>query len=151
MNISSLHPVHWLAIFGIVISIILVVAAFRCRGWQLKGWLFALSLAALAPAALVLAASYPDWADPRFSAYRTFFDDIQPGMTRADVLAIRAKHYPEGGPRQLPRIMIDEADSLTFFMHPEDPLSPIDCEAILLTLVDGRVVAKEYSPDVTQP
>ena len=147
MSISSLHPVHWLAIFGIVISMVLVVAAFRCRGWQLKGWLFALALAALVPAALVVKASYPEWSDPRIQAYQAFFDDIPLDTTRAEVLDLLAKHYPESDPRQRPRIMIDEADSLTFFMHPEDPLSPVDCEAILLTLREGRVVAKEYSPD----
>ena len=147
MSISPLHPVHWLAIFGIVVSLVLIMAAFRCRGWRLKGWLFALALAALAPAALVVVASYPQWADPRIHAYKAFFEDIRPGMTREEVLELRAKHYPEGGPRQLPRIMIDEPDSLTFFMHAEVPLSPVDCEAILLTLLEGRVVSKEYSPD----
>jgi hypothetical protein len=42
---------------------------------------------------------------------------------------------------------MEEADALTFFMDPEDPKSSLDCEAILLTLKEGKVVAKTYSPD----
>lgn len=146
MNVLS-HPLHGLAIFGVIVAIVLGMAVFRCRGAQMKILLLLLAGAALVPATLVVVASYFDWVDPRFQVYQSFFEDIQPGMTRAEVMALCARHYPDGGPRQPPRIMVDDGDNLTFFMHPEEPDSSVDCEGILLTLQDGRVLNKTYSPD----
>lgn len=141
------HPLHWLAVFGVLAAVLLLMAVFRCRGGQVKVLLVVLALAALAPAALVVLVSYPDWVDPRFTAYRAFYEAIQPGMTRMEVLALRDRHYPPGGLRQAPRVIVDEGGALTFFMHPEDPESSVDCEGILLSLENDRVVKKTYSPD----
>jgi hypothetical protein len=67
-------------------------------------------------------------------------------MTREEVMALQARVYPEGGPRQKPRIAIEDDTSLTFFMHPEDSTEP-NCEGIFLAFKDGKVTSKTYSPD----
>ena len=63
-----------------------------------------------------------------------------------DVMALQARIYPEGGPRQKPRIAIEDDTSLTFFMHSEDSTEP-NCEGIFLGFKDGQVISKTYSPD----
>lgn len=141
------HPFHWLALLGVVGAVVLLVAVIRCRGAALRVVLLLLALVSLSPAALIVLATYFDRSDVRIEAYQAFYAAIQPGMTKEEVLALRDRHYPAGGPRQPPRLMIDEADSLSFFMHPEDPESTVDCEAILLSLANGRVTQKTYTPD----
>jgi hypothetical protein len=144
---SPIHPIVVLAVLGIVASLILMVTVFRVRRIGLKVLLVIIAIMTLAPAGLVVVTMYPEWVDARFRCYKAFYEEIQLGMTRDEVMAVRAKVYPEGGPRQKPRIIVDEAESLTFFMHPEAPDSSVDCEGILLELKDGKVVSKRYSPD----
>jgi hypothetical protein len=143
----QLHPIHWLALFGLVITLVLLVGAFRCRGKVMKALLVMLGLASAAPAALVVMVSYPEWLDPRFRVYKDFYTAIEPGMSRSDVKALLEKHYPENGPRARPTIFLEDESSLNFFMHPEDPGSSVDCEGILLKIENDRVTAKTYSPD----
>jgi hypothetical protein len=90
----QLHPIHWLALFGLVITLVLLVGAFRCRGKALKALLVMLGIASAAPAALVVMVSYPEWIDPRFRVYKDFYTAIEPGMSRSDVKALLEKHYP---------------------------------------------------------
>lgn len=136
-----------MAALGVVASVIMLLTVFRVRSKGLKVLLLLIAVLTLTPLGLVAVTMYPEWVDQRIRSYKGFYDGIQLGMTRAEVMAVQAKLYPEGGPRQKPRIIMDEADSLTFFMHPEDPASPVDCEAILLELKAGKVVSKTYSPD----
>jgi|GEM_PF-558834 hypothetical protein len=144
---QSIHPIVVLAILGVVASLILLFTVFRVRRAGLKVLLVLLAIVTLAPAGLVVLTMYPELLDARFRSYKAFYEDIHLGMTREEVMAVQAKHYPEGGPRQKPRIMIDEAESLTFFMNAEVPDSWINCEGIFLGFKDGRVVSKTYSPD----
>ncbi|MFN0077622.1 MAG: hypothetical protein ACKVY0_14220 [Prosthecobacter sp.] len=144
---QSIHPIVVLSILGIVASLILLVTVFRVRRVGLKVLLVLIAVVTLAPAALVVLTMYPEWVDARFRSYKAFYAGIQLGMTREDVMAVQAQHYPEGGPRQRPLIMVDEAESLTFFMHAEVPDSWINCEGILLGFKDGKVASKTYSPD----
>ncbi len=144
---SSTHPIFVLAVLGIVATVIMLITVFRVRSKGLKVLLVLIGIATLTPAGFVLVAMHPEWVDARFRSYKAFYDGIRLGMTRDEVMALQKQLYPEGGPRQKPRIMMDESNSLTFFMHPEDPDSPADCEAILLELKDGKVTAKTYSPD----
>lgn len=146
MNVQ-LHPIHWLALFGSVIAIVLLVGAFRCRGVTMKILLVMLGIASAAPAGLVVMASYPEWVDPRFRVYKDFFAAIQPGMSRNEVKALLEKHYPEGGTRSRPTLFLEDETSLTFFMHPEPGHTEPNCESILLKLENDRVTAKTYSPD----
>ncbi len=141
------HPIVVLAALGVAASLILLFTVFRVRHVGLKVLLVLMAIMTLMPAGLVMRAMHPEWVDARFRSYKTFYDDIQLGMTREEVLAVQATHYPEGGPRLRPRIIVDETESLTFFMHPEMADSAVDCEGILLSLKDGKVVAKTYSPD----
>jgi len=134
------------ATLGVVASFILGVAIFKVRHVGLKVALGLLALLTLIPAALVMTAMFPEWTDARLLAYRTFYENIQPGMTREDVLRLAARLYPEDGPRKKPRVIIDEADHLTFFMHPEQQDEP-NCEGIMLDMKEGRIIGKSYSPD----
>jgi hypothetical protein len=142
-----LHPIHWLALFGLVIAVVLLIGFFRCRGRVLKALLVLLSLALSAPAGLILVASRPEWIDPRFRAYKDFFAAIEPGMSRAEVKALWERLYPEGGARSRPILFLENDDSLNFFMHPEPGHAGPDCEAILLKIENDRVAEKTYSPD----
>ena len=143
----QLHPIHWLALFGLVITLVLLVGAFRCRGKALKALLVMLGLASAAPAALVVMVSYPEWIDPRFRVYKDFYTAIEPGMSRSDVKALLEKYYPESGARSCPTIFLEDESSLNFFMHPEAGHTEPNCEAILLKIDNDRVTAKTYSPD----
>ncbi len=144
---SSPHPIFVLAVLGLLATVIMLITAFKVRSRGLKVLLGLIGLATLAPAGMVLVAMHPEWVDARLRSYQAFYAGIRPGMTRAEVMALQAQLYPEKGPRRKPRIIVDEAESLTFFMDPEDPASSVDCEAILLKLKEGKVTAKTYSPD----
>lgn len=144
---SPIHPIVVLAVLGIVASLILMVTVFRVRRIGLKVLLVLIAILTLAPAGLVVVTMYPEWVDARFHCYKAFYDGIQLGMTRDEVMAVQAKLYPDNGARQKPRIIVDEVESLTFFMHPEVSDSLVNCEGILLELKDGKVVSKRYSPD----
>jgi hypothetical protein len=141
------HPIVVLAVLGIVGSLILLATVFRVRRVGLKVLLVLIAIVTLTPAGLVVLTMYPEWVDARFRSYKAFYESIQLGMTREEVMAVQSRHYPEGGPRQKPRIIVDEVESLTFFMNAEVPDSSINCEGILLGFKDGRVVSKTYSPD----
>ena len=145
--VSSVHPIFVLAALGIVASIILLLTVFRVRSLRLKLLLLFVAVLTLAPTGIVVVLMYPEWVDARFRSYKAFYADIQLGMTREEVMNVQDKLYPEGGPRMKPRIIVDESDHLTFFMHPEAPDSTVNCEAIILKLRDGKVISKTYSPD----
>ena len=144
---SSPHPIFVLAALGIVVSVIMLITVFKVRSWVLKVLLVVIALLALAPSGLVLVTLNPEWVDARITRYKAFYEGIQIGMTRDEVMSLQAQLYPPEGPRRAPRIFMEEADALTFFMDPEDPKSSLNCEAILLTLKEGKVAAKTYSPD----
>lgn len=143
----STHPLYIMAALGSVASVIMLGTVFQVRSKGLKALLLLIAVLTLAPLGLVVVAMYPEWLDARIRSYKGFYDGIQLGMTRDEVMAVQAQLYPAGGPRRKPRIIMDEPDSLTFFMDPEDPSSAVDCEAILLDLKAGKVVTKKYSPD----
>jgi hypothetical protein len=143
----TLHPIHWLALFGLVIALVLLVGAFRCRGVAMKILLVMLGIASAAPAGLVVMVSYPEWVDPRFRVYKDFFAAIEPGMSRAEVKALMEKHYPKGGARERPVLFHEDEGHLDFFMHPEAGRTEPNCEGIFLQLENDRVTRKSYSPD----
>ncbi len=139
-------PFFLIAGIGLVIAIGLIVAAFRVRSRIAKAGLVFLTLVALAPAGFVVDAFFSELLDARFRTYKSFYQDIQPGMTRAEVFATLGRRYPKSGPRQSPEVMADEPDKLGFFMNAEGSREP-NCEGIFLKMENGRVVKKEYSPD----
>ncbi len=143
---STTHSIFVLAALGVMASLILLVTVFRVRSAGLKVLLLLVAIVTLTPAGLVVLAAFPEWVDARFRSYKAFYAEIQPGMTRDEVMALQTRVYPEGGPRQKPRIAIEDDTSLTFFMHPEDSTEP-NCEGIFLAFKDGKVTSKTYSPD----
>lgn len=143
---SSVHPIFVLAALGIAASMILLVTVFRVRSRGLKVLLTLIAVVTLTPAGLVGMALFPEWVDARYKTYKEFYAQIQPGMTRAEIMALQDRLYPAGGPRQKPTIIMEDDRSLTFFMHPEHSREP-NCEGIFLAFEDGKLKSKNYSPD----
>lgn len=143
---SSTHPVFVLAVLGLVGAVIMLATVFRVHHRGLKAMLLLFALAMLTPAGLVLMALHPEWTDLRIRTYKDFYEHIHLGMTRAEVMEIKARLYPADGPRKVPTIIAEDETSLTFFMHPEDETEP-NCEGILLTFEEGKLKSKTYSPD----
>ena len=144
---TSTHLIFVLAVLGIVATVIMLITVFHVRSKGLKVLLVLIGILTLTPAGFVLVAMHPEWVDARIRSYQAFYEGIHLGMTRDEVMALQTQLYPADGPRQKPRMIMDESNSLTFFMDPEDPASPIDCEAIILNLKEGKVTSKTYSPD----
>ena len=93
-----------------------------------------------------ISASRPELIDGRFKTYKQFYESIQVGDSKSEVLNKIDLHYPKGGKRKSPTVWSDTEQSLCFFMNPENWKEP-NCEGIILTLENGKVVEKEYSKD----
>ena len=146
METSLSFAYSLIAAAGTLIAILLLLGgAIGVRGNTRMG-VMALGMVLLLPAAWFFAALNPWLTDARFRAYRSFYQDLEPGMTREEVLAQVASHYPASGERKAPKVMEDTAERLGFFMNPEHSREP-NCEGIFLVLRDGKVVSKSYSPD----
>lgn len=143
---SSVHPIFVIAALGVVGTVIMLLTAGKVRHWGLKVALVFIGFLLLAPAALVVMTTFPEWVDGRFRTYKDFYAQIQPGMTRAEIMALEDRLYPAGGPRQKPTIIMEDDSSLTFFMHPEHSKEP-NCEGIFLGFAEGKLKSKTYSPD----
>lgn len=143
---SSTHPVFVLAALGLVGAVIMLATVFRVHHRGLKLALVLFALAMLTPAGLVLMALHPEWTDARIRTYKDFYEGLQLGMTRAEVMDVKARLYPADGPRTVPTIIAEDETSLSFFMHPEEETEP-NCEGILLTFAEGKLKSKTYSPD----
>ena len=137
------HPV---IMIGSLLGLLFGALAIRGSGAVQRIGLGFLAFLCFAPAAFLVTAIHPELVDARFRVYKAFYQDIHEGMTRDDIESILARHYPPTGPRQRPKVMDDTSDQLGFFMNPETSREP-NCEGIFLTLQDGRVVGKDYSPD----
>jgi hypothetical protein len=131
---------------GGIFGIIALIAAVPPRHTETRVLFAGLGIACLLPCAYLGVLMNPWLIDARFRAYMSFYREINMGMTRAEVLAIRDRHYPSTGPRAQPMIMDNSPGGLGFFMNPEDSREP-NCEGIFLTLKDDRVTKKSYSPD----
>lgn len=142
----GIHPVVAAAIVGIPLAAVAVVLATRCRWIPARVLLGLLALLMLVPAGAVLHTLFPEVLDPRFRAYRSFYRELRPGMTRDEVFAALGRHYPASGPRRRPKLLDDDGRRIGFFMDPEHSAEP-NCEGIFLQMADGRVVSKAYSAD----
>lgn len=142
----GVHPIILIAAVGAVAALVAVVIACKVRSGLVAATMVMLALVFIAPAAYVSLAFCPELLDRRFRTYKAFYGDIQIGMRREEVFVALERRYPEGGPRQRPKVMSDEPGRLGFFMSPESSREP-NCEGIFLKLEAGRVVSKVYSPD----
>jgi hypothetical protein len=87
-----------------------------------------------------------DWRDARFAAFHRLYLRIQPGMTRNELNLAIEQVYPPDGRRKRPRLHGDTPTSIILFLHDEGKPGP-NCEGIILTMTNARVVSKQYSPD----
>ena len=133
-----------IAAVGALGALALIVIACRVKSGGVM--LVVLALLFLTPAGYVLIALNPQLVDGRFGTYKRFYRDIRIGMTRDQVLALMERRYSADGPRMRPKIIDDSPEGLGFFMNPETSREP-NCEGIFLTLEQGRVTKKAYSPD----
>ena len=144
---TSLSPSYSLiAAAGVLIAFLLLLGTIISLKGGARIGIAGLALVLLVPAAWFFTALNPWLTDARFRAYRSFYQDLKPGMTRNEVLAQVASHYPTSGERKAPKVMEDTPERLGFFMNPEHSREP-NCEGIFLTLRDGKVMSKGYSPD----
>ena len=142
----SFHPIVLAACLGGVVAAVAVISACMTKSGTTRTVLLVLAFVFLIPAGYVFLAFNPWLADARFRTYRAFYRDIEIGMTRQQVLTVMEQRYPTNGSRKPPKVMQDWDNSLGFFMNPESSREP-NCEGIFLTLTNGRVVKKDYSPD----
>lgn len=143
---TSPHPIFVLALCGAGISAVMLVAVFKVRRVGLKLLLALIALLALTPCWLVLLAMHPEWTDERYRSYKSFYEGLRLGMTRAEVMDWEQRVYPAQGLRLRPKIMIEDDINLTFFMDPENSAEP-NCEGIILAFKEGKLKSKTYSPD----
>ena len=145
MGTSLSQPLSYLSLFGLLLAGALFYFGCRKRRWTRAG-LMSLAGLIFLPSLFFMLALNAWITDARFRTYRNFYYDIEKGMSRAEVLEVMKANYPVGGLRKGPIVSQDEEESLWFFMNPEDSREP-NCEGIFLSLWDGRVISKSYSPD----
>ncbi|MDA7880992.1 hypothetical protein N9A94_01665 [Akkermansiaceae bacterium] len=144
METSLSIPLSLLCLFGGLVSCFLFASGISKEG-RLRILLFLAGSGILIPSVLFFLALNLWITDPRFRTYRSFYYDIEEGMTREEVLRVLVKHYPRDGAREHPIIRTDDDEKMGFFMNPEES-API-AEGIFLDLKEGIVVKKTYSND----
>ena len=145
METSLSAPLSCLCLFGVLVALFLFVFGIRKYGWPRI--LLILTGSGVLISSVFFFLALNSWIiDPRFRTYRSFYCEIEEGMTRQQVIEILIKHYPRDGARDRPTVRSDDEDQLGFFMNPEDYREP-NCEGIFLEMKDGVVVKKTYSND----
>lgn len=141
------NPVTAILVIGVLLALIAALAAWRVKGTGKRAALVTVSaLCLLLSSWLAVAAYASHWINSRHRAYRAFYQHIEVGMSREQVLANMEALYPSEDPRKRPRLIVDEPGELGFLMTPEAPSDP-NAEGISVELVDGRVSRKFYSRD----
>jgi hypothetical protein len=123
-----------------------LVSAYGASDWIKRSILIVVALGLLAPSGLALICFKPELVDGRYKTYKQLYRDIQVGMSRAEVMTLVNKHYPEDGQRLRPQVVESSGDRLSFHMNPEGAREP-NCEAISLQMQDDAVVKKTYARD----
>ena len=82
-----------------------------------------------------------DWREPRWAAFHRLYSRIHSGMTRQELQQAIEQVYPADSSKKRPSFHVDEPTKIMLFMANEG------CEGIMLTMTNGRVVSKSYSPD----
>ena len=145
METSLSPPLSYLCLFGVLVAFFLFVFGIRKSGWPRI--LLILTGSGVLISSVFFFLALNSWIiDPRFRTYRSFYYEIEEGMTRQQVIEILIKLYPRDGVRDRPTVRSDDEDQLGFFMNPEDYREP-NCEGIFLEMKDGVVVKKTYLND----
>jgi hypothetical protein len=145
--IFGIHPAFVIAGVGLLIASVLVFFACRARSGLTTATLLFFALVVAVPGIWLFLEFHPELFDGRYRTYKAFYRDIQLGMTRDEVFATIQARYPQNGNRQRPKIIEDEPGRLGFLMNRETSSQP-HCEGIFLSLMNGRVMSKTYSPDL---
>jgi len=77
--------------------------------------------------------------------FMRFYDAVQPGMNRADVLALLHREFPDGGGHHVPTLEIDDGERLHFILDLTD--GRWNAEWVTVHLRNGVVAWKHYDPD----
>ena len=142
----GIHPAFLIAGLGLLIALAMIFFACKARSGLATGLLLFSALVLTLPAIYLFLDFHPELFDARFRTHKAFYRDIQVGMTRDQVLAAMETRYPQNGKRQRPKILENEPGKLSFLMNRERSSRP-HLEAIYLSLQNGRVISKDYSPD----
>ncbi len=142
----GVHPIILIGVTSAVVALIAVITACRTSKGMVRMLAFVTTLIALVPAISLIVALNPWMADARFRTYRAFYQDVEVGMSKADVQKLLAEYYPTNGARGYPQTVYDDATQLGYFMNPEHSREP-NCEGIFLSLSNSIVVSKSYSAD----
>ena len=145
METSLSPPLSYICLFGVLVAFFLFVFGVRKHGWS-RILLILTGTGVLIPSVFFFLALNQWIIDPRFRTYRSFFYEIEEGMTRQQIVEILIKHYPHDGERDRPIIISDEDNQMDFYMNPEDYREP-NSEGIFLEMKDGVVMKKTYSND----
>lgn len=143
------QPIFWVPALGLLVALLAFLAflgSLRMRGLARGGLMLTALIFTLLPGYLFAAVFAPNLIDSRIRTYWAFYDAIEIGMTRQEVIDVMDSHYPAEGQRQRPTIMRDSEESLGFFMNPEQYREP-NCEGIFVDFADGKVNRKSYSAD----
>jgi hypothetical protein len=139
-------PIFLIPALGLVFASLLAVLAFRAARLLPRLLFGAAAIVLCLPGVYVFLAFHQELVDVRIRTYKAFYADVRVGMTRAEVLSLLERDYPKGGPRQLPKIVEDATERLSFCMSPENERDP-NCEGIYVTFKEDRVTKKEYVRD----
>ena len=144
MDTSLSLPLTCLAILGIIIALGSLVDSYRKTGPE-RRVLSILGLIILSPSVFFLLVLNPWLLDPRFRAFRSFYYDIEDGMTRAQVIELLESHYPEDGLRGRPTFNQNTEKKIHFFMNTEN--NQHTCEGVFISFSEGHVTSRQYSCD----
>ena len=142
----GLHPIILIAAITLIGAVACLVFAYFASKWIKRGILIVAALFLLGPSGVALIGFKPELVDDRFRTYKQLFEDIEVGMSRAEVMTLVDRHYPSEGERLPPQIIEDSDKKLSFFMNPEDSTGP-NCEGIFLQMEEDTVVKKSYARD----
>lgn len=146
MNSVLNHPLVWTTSFGLFLALIAFIGFLRSKGGKRVVCAVTGTVCILLPAWLLVAVFAPGWIDARYRTYLAFYEAVQPGMNRFEVLGSLEQFYPTDGPRQRPKIVEDTDDELGFLMRSEQT-SGTTVDGISVIFADGKVVRKYFSPD----
>jgi hypothetical protein len=77
--------------------------------------------------------------------FRRVYAAIHHGMTSSEVAAVFQHEFPASGPYPIPTMAISDEERMLFFLK-QSPKG-FDDKGILVTLRDGKVVAKQHTSD----
>lgn len=144
MDTSQSIPVSLVAFMGVAYGLYLLWCAIRAKG--AKRWGSIVAFLAIFPVSLFYALALNPWlADARFRAFRSFYDALDEGMTRAEVFDVVEQQYPAHGKRGRPTLNVNKEEQIIFFMNTED--GSHTCEGVFVNLQDGIVTGVSYACD----